>query len=136
MTALTAPRRTDERSGNYREPGMKAATKIWQGSMAALDATGFVVPASTSTTLKVIGRAEDTVDNTAGISGAVNARVKAGIFRFANSAAGDLIAITDINADCYAVDDQTVAKTNGGATRSKAGTIFDVDALGVWVKFA
>ena len=31
--------------------------------------------------------------------------------------------------------DQTVAKTNGGNTRSRAGKVFDVDADGVWVDF-
>ena len=33
------------------------------------------------------------------------------------------------------VDDQTVAKTNGGNTRSPAGIIDSVDADGVWIRF-
>ena len=40
----------------------------------------------------------------------------------------------DVGADCYIVDDQTVAKTNGTNTRSVAGKIIAVDADGVWVK--
>lgn len=40
----------------------------------------------------------------------------------------------DIGSDCYIVDDQTVAKTNGTNTRSVAGKIMDVDAQGVWVR--
>ena len=48
--------------------------------------------------------------------------------------AGDLIAQADVGADCYIVDDQTVAKTNGTNTRSVAGKIIAVDADGVWVK--
>lgn len=47
----------------------------------------------------------------------------------------DAIALADIGSDCYIVDDQTVAKTSGSATRSVAGKIFDVDAAGVWVNF-
>jgi hypothetical protein len=39
-----------------------------------------------------------------------------------------------IGNDCYIVDDQTVAKTNGTATRSIAGKIRAVDAQGVWVE--
>ena len=60
--------------------------------------------------------------------------MRRGCFRFANSVAADLIALADIGADCFIVDDQTVAKTNGGATRSIAGKIRDVDADGVWVQ--
>ena len=39
-----------------------------------------------------------------------------------------------MGSDCYIVDDQTVAKTNGTNTRSVAGKIIAVDADGVWVK--
>ncbi|CUH67985.1 hypothetical protein TG4357_03322 [Thalassovita gelatinovora] len=52
-----------------------------------------------------------------------------------NSAAADEITIADIGNKAYAVDDQTVAKTDGTATRSPAGIIDDVDANGVWVRF-
>ena len=54
---------------------------------------------------------------------------------FANSAAADAITLADIGADCYIVDDQTVAKTSATNTRSVAGKVFDVDAEGVWVDF-
>ena len=61
-------------------------------------------------------------------------QVKRGTFKYGNSSAGDLIAQADVGADCYIVDDQTVAKTNGSSTRSVAGKIIAVDADGVWVK--
>ena len=48
--------------------------------------------------------------------------------------AADAIVRADVGADCYIVDDQTVAKTNGSNTRSVAGKIIAVDADGVWVK--
>ncbi len=60
--------------------------------------------------------------------------MRRGCFRFANSAAADLIALADIGADCYVVDDQTVAKTSASNTRSIAGKVRDVDAAGVWVE--
>lgn len=134
MAALTAPRRTREREGTFRQPPVKAATRIWQGSMVAIDATGYAVPAATATTLKIIGRAEDTVDNSAGGNGDLRVKVTRGIFCWGNSAAGDAIALADIGATAYAVDDQTVAKTDGSAARSAAGRIYDVDADGVWVE--
>lgn len=135
MAALSAPRTTPERTGDKRSAGLAAATKIWQGGIACLNAAGNMVPGSTSTTLKALGRAPSTFDNAAGGAGDVTGEAEAGVFRFGNSSAGDLIAKADIGADCYIVDDQTVAKTNGGATRSIAGKIFDVDANGVWVRF-
>lgn len=39
-----------------------------------------------------------------------------------------------MGADCFIVDDQTVAKTNGTNTRSRAGIVAAVDADGVWVQ--
>lgn len=136
MAALTADRNTPSRSGDRREPPVKGGAKIFAGGMVALDASGWAVPASAATGLKVIGRADRAVDNSSGGNGDLRVPVAAGIYRYANSASADAIAITDITATCYAVDDQTVAKTNGSNTRSAAGVIFDVDALGVWVKFS
>jgi len=59
--------------------------------------------------------------------------VRPGVFKFANSANGDLIAQANVCADCYIVDDNTVALTDGGGTRSRAGKIVGVDSDGVWV---
>ncbi|WP_207779449.1 hypothetical protein [Zavarzinia aquatilis] len=132
--ALTAPRSSVERSGDLREPPVAANTTIYQGALVCIAASGYAVPGSTATTLKAIGRAERTVVNGA-TAGAERVQVKRGIFRFKNSTAGDAIALTDVGADCYVVDDETVAKTNGTNTRSVAGKIFDVDAQGVWVDF-
>ena len=58
-----------------------------------------------------------------------------GCFRFANSAGGDEITIAEIGDVVFAVDDQTVAKTDGTSSRSPAGFVDDVDDLGVWVRF-
>lgn len=135
MTALATDRRTPERSGDRREPAVKGSTLIYAGAIVAMGADGYAVPMSTATTLKGIGRAQERVDNSSGADGAETVRVDRGIFRYANSAAADEITAADIGNDCYGVDDQTVAKTDGTSTRSVAGTIFDVDAQGVWVEF-
>jgi hypothetical protein len=134
MVALTAPRSTPARDGESFSRPVKANAKIFAGALVCLDATGFAVPGAASTTLKADGRAQATVDNTGGVDGALRVEVRPGRFRFANSAAGDAIAAADIGNDCFVVDDQTVAKTNGGNTRSVAGKIVDVDAQGVWVR--
>lgn len=136
MVATTAPRNTPAALGDIRKVPLLAATKINQGAMVQIAATGFAVPGSATVANITIGRAEETGDNTAGANGAVSINVRRGIFRFGNSAAGDLIARTEIGKTVYVADDQTVAKTNNVGTRPAAGICFDVDAQGVWVEFA
>lgn len=133
MAALTAARNTKERSGEVFDFPAAATTKIHQGSIVALSA-GYAAPGATATGRIAVGRAEQTIDNTSGAAGAVSVPVKRGIFKFGNSSAGDLIAQANVGADCYIVDDQTVALTNGGSTRSVAGKIVGVDSDGVWVQ--
>lgn len=130
---LTKERDTPQKLGELKTAPVAAGVKILAGALVALNATGFLVPGSASTTLKDAGRAEETVDNTGGSDGAVSATYRKGIFRFDNSTSTDAIARADIKADCYIVDDERVAKTNGTNTRSVAGKVFDVDAVGVWV---
>ncbi|MBN9232763.1 MULTISPECIES: hypothetical protein [Phyllobacteriaceae] len=136
MPALGSDRDTKQRSGEIRELPVKGATVLYAGAMAAVNAAGLVVPMATALGLRGLGRVERRADNSAGADGALRARVGAGVYRFANSAAADQITAADIGNDCYGVDDQTVAKTNGANTRSVAGKIYDVDAQGVWVKFS
>ncbi|WP_343498630.1 hypothetical protein [Achromobacter denitrificans] len=136
MTALTQDRNTLRRDGNQIEPPVAAATRIYGGSIVCINTTGYAVPGSTSTTLKAAGVAECRADNSAGAAGDIRVRLRKGPHCFANSISADLITLADIGSDCYIVDDQTVAKTSGGDTRSVAGKVFDVDADGVWVEFA
>ena len=135
MTALSAARSTlrTEPDAAARLP-MAAAMLIYQGALVALNATGFASKGVTATTLKQFGRAEATVDNLAGAAGAKEIDVRPGIFRWTNSAAADLITTAEIGTDCFIVDDQTVAKTNGTSTRSRAGKVVGVDTVGVFVQ--
>lgn len=135
MTALAAERDTSERNGSNLSLPAAAAKKIFAGSLVARDGSGNATPGAVATTLLGAGRAKETVDNSGGAAGDLSVEIEKGIFRFGNSTAGDLIARADIGNDCYIVDDQTVAKTNGTTTRSVAGKIFDVDSIGVWVAF-
>ena len=131
---LTQPRDTKQRSGVDFSFPVAAAKKIFAGAIVATDASGNATPGATATTLKAAGRAEQTVDNLLGAAGDVSVSVKKGVFKYKNSSA-DPIARADIKGTCYIVDDETVAKTNGGNTRSAAGTIEDIDTDGVWVRF-
>lgn len=111
-----------------------AATKIFAGGLVCINAGGYATKGAVATTLKTVGIAEEQVDNSGGANGDKQVPVRRGLFRFKNSSAGDAIALADVGADCYVVDDETVAKTNGTSTRSVAGKIRDVDANGVWVE--
>ncbi len=133
MTALAGDRYTDERDGRDLALPAAAAKKFYAGALVMRDASGNATPGATATGCLGIGRCEEAADNSGGSAGDKTVRVRAGVFRWANSASGDAIARADIGADCYVVDDQTVAKTNGSSTRSVAGKVVDVDSLGVWV---
>jgi hypothetical protein len=120
--------------GTIYQLEMAAAMLIYAGALVAVSATGYATKGAVATTLKQFGRAEETVDNSGGAAGAKKINVATGIFVWANSSAGDLITIAEIGTDCFIVDDQTVAKTNGTATRSRAGKVVFVDATGVYVQ--
>jgi hypothetical protein len=134
--AASSQARNTKRLGDNVAPAdfwIKANTKVNAGTIACLDADGLLVPGSTSATLKAVGRARDTYDNTGGPTKAFQCAVESGVFLYYNEAT-DLCTIADITNDCYIVDDQTVAKTDGTASRSKAGKIINVVAAGVWVE--
>ncbi len=135
MTALATDRNTPIRDSKEFSLPVKGATKLYAGALVAIDtANGYLTKGAASTTLKAVGVVQELADNSAGADGAINAKVRRGLFRFANSASADLIARTEIGSSCYIVDDQTVAKTNGSSTRSVAGVVRDVDSTGVWVE--
>ncbi len=137
MAALTQERDTPRRNGDQGVGPVAAATKILAGAIVcAQTGASFLTKGATATTLRGIGVAEETADNTSGAAGAINVAYRRdGWFRFGNSASGDLITLADVGADCYIVDDQTVAKTHATNTRSIAGKVRDVDAQGVWISF-
>jgi len=134
MAALTADRNTPKQSAEQIPVPVATAVKIFAGSLVAANASGFATPGATAATLTYLGRAAETVDNTAGANGAKTVRVdRKEAYKFANLGA-DPVVQADLGKTCYIVDDQTVAKTNGGATRSAAGKVVGIDADGVWVE--
>lgn len=135
MAALTTERNTKARAGDFRESPLAAAVKIFAGAILMRNAAGYLTKGATAVGAVGVGRAEATADNSAGAAGALTVMWRAGVFFYANSAAADLIALADIGKVCFIVDDQTVAKTNGGGTRSPAGIVEDVEGAGVWVRF-
>jgi hypothetical protein len=135
MTALTGDRNTQRIAGDIRQGAVAAAVKIFAGAMVMRDASGNLTKGQTAVGLRGAGMATEQVDNSAGGAGDLNINFRTGIFRFANSTAGDEITAAEIGKVCYAVDDATVAKTSGPDTRSPAGIVAGVDESGVHVEF-
>jgi len=132
---LAADRDTVKREGKKASYPVSAAVRHFAGGLAVIDpATGGCRPGRTAVGDIAVGRANAPADNTGGLLGAINVEVEHGVFRFNNSGGGDAITRANIGAQCWIVDDEQVALTNGGNTRSRAGIIMDVDALGVWVR--
>lgn len=136
MAALAADRNTPRATPGIRRIPVAASVTIYVGALVAVDTSGYARPARVSTTDKVVGRAMARVTNGA-VAGAVSVDVQSDeVAYYGNSAAGDAITAADIGSDCYVVDDQTVAKTNGTNTRCRAGKIYNVTtAEGVGVRF-
>lgn len=133
MTALVADRNTPYKDAELIAVPIAAAAKIFAGALVAANATGYAVPGSTAATLTYLGRADETVDNTAGADAAKTVNVRrAKQFKFANLGA-DPVTQASMGKVCYIVDDQTVAATSNAAARSAAGVVMGVDADGVWV---
>lgn len=114
-----------------------ANTKIFKGAMVGLSTAaatkGQAVKGGASTAQSIVGIAEATVDNTGGAAEAMDVPIRAGVFKFANSAAADAIDKQHIGQVCYAVDDQTVALGDNGGARPEAGVIVAVTSDGVYV---
>lgn len=133
MAALNKERNTLESIGHIRAYPVKATAKCYAGSIGVLSA-GYMQPAAVATGLLVVGRIEDSCDNTLGIDGDVIGTAREGVFAWDNSTSADLITQAEVGKDCYLIDDHTVAKTDGTGTRSRAGKVVAVDGKGVWVK--
>jgi hypothetical protein len=128
---LTKDRNTARREDDVYEYAVAANARIYAGAIVALNA-GWAQPGATAVGHVAAGRADEQADNTGGANGARTVRVRRGVFKYRNSAT-DPITAADIGRQCFIQDDETVARTNGGNTRSPAGVIREVEVTGVWV---
>lgn len=134
MPPLTADRNTPWKDTDVVPVPMATNAVIRAGALVVANATGYAAPGSTAATLTYIGRAEQFVDNTGGADGAKTIIVRRNkAFKWKNSGA-DPVTQAELMKTVYIVDDETVAKTNGGNTRSAAGKVIQVEADGVWIE--
>ncbi|MER9545608.1 hypothetical protein NKI72_26745 [Mesorhizobium sp. M0437] len=130
---LSADRNTPRAERGFVKMVPMAAALIYAGALVCRNAAGFAVKGSTALGLQAIGRANERVDNSGGNAGDLKIKVEEGIFRWANSAAADEITEAEVGKACFIVDDEKVAKTSGSGTRSLAGIVMAIDAVGVYV---
>jgi hypothetical protein len=103
------------------------------GTIAVSNGSGYCLSAPSGSGYVALGRFQATVDNTSAgpagaghANGALYAGVDQGVFCWNNSTAGDAITNANRGSVCYIADNQTVALTDGGGTRSIAGIIVGV----------
>lgn len=132
MPPITEAIDTPERSGDIVNLPVAAATALFAGGLGAINAAGDVVPASDTAGLKVIGRIEDDVDNSAGAAADLSVNIKRGVFRFANSPT-DTLTKAAVGTAAIVEDDETVGDGTTPANDIKAGLIVAVAADGVWI---
>ncbi|WP_423206716.1 hypothetical protein E2974_18115 [Paracoccus yeei] len=134
MAALTSDRNAPERLGNRRSGLVAAGVRIFAGALVMRTATGHLAPGATATGAVGVGRSDIAANNTGGVAGAIHLDWHPGTFSFNNAAAADLVTLADVGKLCFIVDDNTVARTNGSATRLPAGIVDDVEGDMVWVR--
>ena len=114
----------------YERPGLVVSykvsnVKIFKGANVGVNSLGYLVPMSHATaSLKFVGVANDTVDNTAGAAGDKSLNVtKTGSFVF-KAAAGFTPGQADIGKEVYGLTDWEVQISTVGLTNQyKVGTI-------------
>ena len=139
MAALTGPRNTEKLGGGDICPlpsyPVLASTTIYAGALVGLTTAGYLVPMS-GANQRVVGVANETVDNSSGANGDKTCGVDTGVFRMVNDGTNTVtLANVGAGATIYAEDDQTVGNVAGSL--SVAGVAVGlVGGAGsdVWVK--
>lgn len=134
MTALSDNRNTQILAGDdFYEYDVAAGEILYEGALVVTSATGYAEAGTLATAKYMAGRAEEYVDNSGGSDGDKTVRVRKGVHLWDNSGT-NTITRAHIGQTAYIEDDQTVGNLSTGM--SAAGTIRQVDSIGVWVKSA
>lgn len=138
MAALTADRDTPKKySAFFFSTPVAAATVIYAGALVCRNASGFLVPAADTAGLATAcGRAAQTVDNSAGAAGDLDAVVEAGIFGFDGAAGLAAAPTAALGTNVMCSDDQTVNLASVTTNDIVAGQLVEYDTTTdtAWVK--
>src|SRR5206468_3979142 len=86
--------------------GAKANEVLIEGCIAMVDSSGRLLNGATAVSCTGAGRVKtngglDRWDNTGGADGALKPEIEEGVFKYANSAAGDLITQAELGKRCF-----------------------------------
>lgn len=107
----------------YGGGGVKTNEVIKRGWLVATDTNGLLVELVTATGLIAAGIALEDIDMTGLTTGSKSIRTRIGVIEAFNSGGADELDNGDMGAPVFGVDNQTVAKTSGGGTRSQVGVM-------------
>lgn len=115
-----------------------ASTTLHQGALAGVapDGSGYATNVTATPNMRVLGVVVARADNASGAAGAINALIERGVFAFANSSGDDAISAADVGRVCYAVDNNTVARTSSLGARPAAGYVTRIENSMVFVEVA
>lgn len=136
MPMLAADKNYARRLPGDRNFPVAAGEDIRMGSGVIVETATGLARRAGSAAGKSVGVAKFRANNTGGIASAISVEVESDYcVAMLNSGGADAITLANVGDDCFWVDDQTLALTNGGGTRSRAGKIHNVTEAGVWLRF-
>lgn len=128
-----AERKTEWKDGQLVPLAVAASTKIEAGKMVGLNSAGYAVEAADTAGIKVLGVADETVDNSSGSNGDLVVQIRKNkVFKFKNSGT-NAVDVADAGTLVFVEDDETVADA-AGTNGVVAGRCIEVAADGVWVE--
>jgi len=132
MAALTKDRNTRLRAqATHRHRTRKVAVaKCIKGGIAAINAAGFLLPASDSAALVVVGIFEETVDNSGGSAGDKSCSYVTGCEAELENASG---AIVQAARKAYVKDDQSVTTAAVALNDLYVGAVSEFTTTKAWV---
>lgn len=126
-------RMTERKEGLLLALLVAASTAIEGGKMVGVNGNGYLVEAADAASVRVLGVADQAVNNSSGADGAARCRVYSGsIFKLKNSST-NAVDVADAGTLCFVEDDETVADA-AGTKGIVAGRVVEVVADGVWVQ--
>ena len=115
---------------------VKANTIIDYNDIVGVGADGYLIPATDTAPILIVGLAEETIDTTGLADGAAELLVYRGQAKVKTTADATALVQADIGRDCFVQDTATVRKTDGTATANNlAGELIELTPDGAWVNF-
>lgn len=137
--ALTAPRRSQNLIDGLLLPGQyatKAGKVFYKGAHVGLDSGGYLVPMANTPGLRSVGLVDTghnaSVSTVGQNDGDTILKTQAGVWAMVNSGT-DPVGQTELRKLVYAADDQTIAKTDGGANLPIAGELVQIEGSAYFV---